>query len=441
MSASAAIFLLFYVTGLIMTFRNPYYGVLTYMFHWYNHPPYYWWGDEVPDFVGGRWSLVIALATLASWIIHRQKMAPLEKPSYQTSIWLGLMVINMLWVSVGVAVMPDLSMDKAVEVLKVMISFLLIASLVRTYKDYKMMIWLLILWTSYWGFVAWDVGGNRDIGVVAPNATEENAVSAHVMALMPFFGVYFLNGNRWGKALVVLGVPFCINLIILANSRATLLGFAAIGMLSVFLFKGKVRFAAILAVLVAGFLFMHLTNEDFKERQSTETYDDGSATSRFHIWEGAWEMWKAHPFGVGGGGFIELSTDYISEIDESKSQHNTFVAVGTDWGFFGLFFYLAFLAHTFIVLARIKRTASRMPAMAKYSMEATAVQLALMGLIGAGFFHSRQYAEVVYWLCAFALMLQNIMNTEIDQMQKELNKPISVDVEDGTPIISNPVSK
>ncbi len=442
MSVTAIFFLIFYVGGLLLTFRNPYYGVLTYMFEWHYHPPYYWWGDEVPDFVGGRWSFAIALATLVSWIIHRRKLAPLHEPKYTTSIWLLFIILNMLWVSVGVAILPDVSMDKTNEIFKVWISFLLITTLIRTFKDYELMVWLLLLWATYWGFTSWQVGGNRDIGVMAPNTTEENAVSAHIIAIMPFFGVYFLKGNRWGKGLAVVGIVFAINLLILANSRAALVGLAAIALASIFLFKGKIRFAAILGILVVGFLFSQLGNETFAERQSTQTYDDGSATSRLHLWAGGWEMWKDHPFGVGGGGFIDLSMEYVPEIHSPKSQHNTFVAVFTDWGFFGLIFYLGFLGHTFFILARIKSEAKRMPMLKKFGPEATAVQLALIGLCGAGLFHSRQYAEIVYWLCSFSLMLQNIMKTEVEMMKRELDKPIKTDdfPETATSLLQNPVT-
>jgi hypothetical protein len=119
MSISAIVFFLIYFTGLVMTFRKPVYGVFTYIFVWHNHPPYFWWGDELPDL---RWSYTIALATLISWLIHRSKQEPLEKPDYMPAIWVILMVLNMYWVSAIHAILPDDSFDKATEVFKVLIN-------------------------------------------------------------------------------------------------------------------------------------------------------------------------------------------------------------------------------------------------------------------------------------------------------------------------------
>ncbi len=413
MSLTAIVFVTIYFVGLILTFYRPYYGVLTYIFEWHNHPPYFWWGDELPDL---RWSYTIALATLISFFLNRNKFQTVEKPDFSPAIWIVLIVLNMFVVSYMYAILPEISMEKTYEVLKMLVFFLLLVVLVKTYPDYRGMIWVIILCAANMGFIAWQEGSNRDIGVIAPNATEENALSAHIMAVMPFMGIYFLRAKKLGKIIIALSVPFCLNLIILANSRATLVGLLAIGFLSIFLVKGKYRMVVLLGVLAAGFLFTQLTNEQFEERQSMETYDDGSASSRLWIWEGGWRMWKDHPMGVGGGGFVELSMDYIPEIDKPKSQHNTFVAIFTDWGFIGILLYLGFMIHIFKITFRIKRRA-KIPELNKYSLEATAIQLGLVGLIVAGLFHSRQYSEVVYWLCGFAIILDTLQRNELVELQ------------------------
>jgi probable O-glycosylation ligase (exosortase A-associated) len=439
MSITAAVFFLIYFTGLIMTFRRPVYGVFTYLFEWHNHPPYFWWGDELPDL---RWSYTIALATLISWLIHRAKQEPLEKPDYRPAIWVILMVLNMYLVSFLYAVLPGASYEKAFEVLKVVINFLLMVSIIRNHEDYRKMIWVMILCLGYWGWISFNEGSNRDIGMVAPNATEENAVSAHVVALLPFIGMYFLTSKKkLAKIATLLMIPFLFNLIILANSRASFLGLLVIGFFSIFLVKGKAKFAVIVGLIAGAFIFNSLTNEQFKERQTMETYDDGSATSRLHIWSGAYRMWKDHPFGVGGRGFAELSTDYIPEIEDDKTQHNTFVAVLTDWGFIGLTLYLGFLAHIFFLSIKTKRQAKRIPALKIFSLEMTAVQLGLLGICVAGIFHSRQYAESVTWLSSFVIMINNIQRTEIARLQKEAKQEISLSVEEDVPAIPGTVTK
>ncbi|MEZ4763670.1 MAG: hypothetical protein R3C26_10895 [Calditrichia bacterium] len=60
MSLTAIIFALIYFSGMMLTFYNPVFGVLTYIFEWHNHPPYFWWGNDLPDL---RWSYSIAIVT------------------------------------------------------------------------------------------------------------------------------------------------------------------------------------------------------------------------------------------------------------------------------------------------------------------------------------------------------------------------------------------
>ena len=106
----------------------------------------------------------------------------------------------------------------------------------------------------------------------------------------------------------MLSIPFLINLIILANSRASFLAVVVIAILSLIWIKGKLRFYVFLGLIAGVGLVFMLANEQFWERQSTiQNYkDEGSAMSRFYLWNGAIEMWKDNPIGLGGEGFEEL---------------------------------------------------------------------------------------------------------------------------------------
>jgi len=417
MGLQTMFFLAIYFAGLIATFYRPIFGVYTYIFHWHNHPPYYWWGSDLPDL---RWSMLIAVATMLSFLIHREKMTYRHEPTIPTMPYLILFAANAVFVSYFFAVLPDDSMEKAVELVKMCVMYALIISIVRTKEDYEHLIMVIVFCVAKMGFTAWEVGGNRDIGVLAPNATEENAISAHVASLMPFFMVKFVRGNRWQKLAVAAAIPFCLNLLILANSRAAIVGLLAIGALSVILFKGKARFGIIATGILMSLLFTQLTNEKFTERQNTDV-SDNSAQSRLYIWSGGWEMLKDHPMGVGGAGFVYLSLEYCENLKGPKSQHNTFVAVITDWGWLGMIFYLAFLIVSYKITMQVKWRGKFHPALERYRLDSTAVQLALVGFAGAGLFHSRQYAEAVYWVSAFGIMQFNTQKTEIHYLENGLD--------------------
>jgi len=110
MPVSAIIFLLIYFTGLILTFRHPYFGVATYIFEWHNHPPYMWWGSGLPDL---RWSLLVSVVTLISLIINYKKLKPLRGASYKLIWWLVALTIWMYFVSAFYAIDAHRSFRKA----------------------------------------------------------------------------------------------------------------------------------------------------------------------------------------------------------------------------------------------------------------------------------------------------------------------------------------
>jgi len=424
MSLTGIVFLAVYGIGLLLTLFNPYYGVALYIFEWHNHPPYMWWGSEWPDI---RWSYTIALVTLISWIFHRKKLPPLINPDYKPLIWMVLFIINAYIVSHTVSVIPSESARKAEILLKYVIYLVIMTQLIRTPKNYRLMIWVLLLCVGNFGRMAWEEGQNQEFSFMAPNASGNNAIAAHVMTAIPFYLFAFFNPrtNRWQKLLIFLILPFCFNLIVLANSRGATLGLVVIAVFTLIWTSGKTRLKLILGILFAAIMFLQLTNEQFWERQGTvnEYQSDGSAMSRFYLWNGAINVMKEYPLGVGGEGFEELAQEYVPELKEdmardgNKTVHNTFFNFGTEWGFLGLFFYLGFLTHCFILLIKVKKISRKFPALSSFYYEATAVQLAIIGISAAGMFHNRSYAEIVYWLCAFAIILYNMVRTELAKVQ------------------------
>ncbi len=422
MSATTFIFLALYFTGLILTFRHPYFGIATYIFEWHNHPPYMWWGRDLPDL---RWSLLISVVTLVSLIIHYNKLAPLKRPKYSLILWLVALTAWMYFISAFFAIDPKTSFKKAEIFFKLTIQIFLMMFLIREIKHHKIVIWTLILGVANFGRVAWQRGGNRYLGVIAPNSTEENAISAHVAAITPFFGLYFLIGNKWEKIITFVSLPFLINLIILANSRASFLALAVIGFLALIWVKGRLRWGVLLGIIGGVILVFMLGNEQFWERQQTmQNYEDeGSAMSRFYLWDGALRMWADYPMGLGGDGFQALALEYVPELAEvmeekgAKTVHNTFFLVLVEWGFVGIILFMGLMIHMFFILYQIRRDAKQSPSY-RYYVDAMAIQMGIIGILTAGVFHNRLYSEVLYWFGAFAVALRNIQVTEIEEKEK-----------------------
>ncbi|RMF57189.1 MAG: hypothetical protein D6748_11710 [Calditrichaeota bacterium] len=260
MSLTTIIFLGLYVIGFILTMYNPLYGLMTYIFEWHNHPPYWWWGKDLPDI---RWAFSIALLTMMSVFLNRKKLPKLENLNYQPIIWLILFVLNAYFVSFVAAILPKESMKKAEDLLKIAIHVSLFVYIIRRPKDYHLLIWAILLSVGNFGRISFQEGSNRDLGVYAPHATGGNAIAAYVMAVLPFYGIMFLRGKRWEKILSVIIVPFIFNMLILENSRAAIVGLLAVAGFSVIWLKGRTRFRMIMALIFAGVIFLQLTNEQF----------------------------------------------------------------------------------------------------------------------------------------------------------------------------------
>ena len=336
------------------------------------------------------------------------------------------MTIWSYFISIFYSIDPASSFRKAEFFYKLTIQIFLMMFLIREVKHFRVVIWTLILGVANFGRIAYQRGSNRYVGVIAPNATEENAIAAHVAAVFPFFELYFLVGKKWEKIVTALSMPFILNLIILANSRAAFVALVVIAGLSLIWIKGRLRWQVLLGTLIGIILVLYLANDQFWQRQQTlDNYkQEGSAVSRIYLWRGAIKMWKDHPMGLGGGGFQKLVIDYVPELAQimeekgAKTVHNTFLLVLVEWGFIGEIIFLGFLVHVFLILQRIIRNYRKYP-FGRFYVDAIAIQMGLLAILTAGIFHNRCYSEVIYWFGAFAVALRNIQVTDIEEPEDE----------------------
>lgn len=423
MSLTTVVFLILYAIGAILTMYNPLYGIAAYIFEWHNHPPFWWWGRDLPDI---RWAFSIALVTLISLILNRKKLPPLENINYKPLFWLIFFVLNAYMVSTISAVVPDQSFLKAQDLLKITIHLALFVYIIRRPKDYHLIIWVILFCVANWGRISFQEGTNRHLGVAAPHATGGNAVAGYVMAVLPFFGIMFFTGKRWEKILSALIVPFIFNMLILENSRAAILALLVVVFFSFLWLKGRTRLQLVGMMFLGALIFFQLTNEQFWQRQEdTEFEKDTSAMSRIYLWRGVLHMIEDYPFGVGGDGFEELVVEYVPELQrrierkhERKSAHNTFLNVLSEWGILGLIFYSGFLIHCFLILRNIKRDAQYYEHQKFYHFQAIALQLSFIGIIVDGMFHNQQYLELFFWNAAFTICLRNMQVNEIQLWNK-----------------------
>jgi len=416
MSITAILFVALYLTGLILTLRNPYFGIATYIFEWHNHPPYMWWGKPLPDL---RWSFLVSVVMVISLIINYRKLKPLKKADYSVIWWMVGLTAWAYFITAYYAAEPVASLWRAGMFLKYTIQCFFMMFLIRTVAEHRTIIWVFLLNVANFGRIAFQRGSNRDLGIVAPNAGEENALSAHVAGMMPLFGFYAMFGKKWEKIASFLIIPFLVNLVILANSRAGSLAVIMTGVLALIFVKRGFRKRVALGLVGGLCLFLYLGHTSFWDRQkATMDYETVETTdARIYLWQGALKMAEDHPMGVGGRGFEQLFDNYVQGIDtdRAKDVHNTFLLALVEWGYFGLFLFCGFLLHGFWVFYKIIRDSRETPSY-RYYIDSMALGLGLVGILIAGIFHTRLYAESIWWIVAIGVALRNI---QVDEMETQ----------------------
>lgn len=427
LSLTAIAWLIAYGAAIVFAFAHPIYGLFGYFLDYYGHPPMRWWGKILPDY---RWSLIIALVTLVAFLIKHNALAELRIRRHPQSKWLVLFLVTAFAITISpLAVWPEKSWEKITDLSKIAILYFLIIQIVRTQEHLRWLMIIQIVGVTWWG---WDAFTNphrsagRLIGIGGPDSYNDNAASAHLVAVLPLMAAVYLTGKRWEKYLCIIGTPLVLNTFILCNSRGGLMGLAGVGIGALLLTSGKLRWQTLLGMIVGVGLLYVMADQQFLERQQTiQAYEeDASATSRIDSWKGALELVGDHPFGVGGGGFNALSPIYIPEIVEAhegelRDVHNTFLTAACEWGIVGLFLFVMFLISTFRELNSTRKLSENHVDSQRFRIESTALILGLFGILVAGIFTTRLYAEVIYWLAAFGAVLKNVQAVELEKQLAE----------------------
>jgi len=216
----------------------------------------------------------------------------------------------------------------------------------------------------------------------------------------------------------LVAAPFIVNAFIGANSRGAMLGLVCAGLVALVISWRSYRSRTILGIVIGLIAIFALSAPKFLARQETtfEYKKDSSATSRLEYWKVAIELIKKRPLGVGGQGYDILAPAYLpKEVTDRYMRpgrgiavHNTFLLVATEWGIFGLVCFLGFIIASFRRLHRFRRLPARSAVQKRIQLESIALEIAFVGLLAAGFFTNRLYAEAPYWLAGLAAGLSNL---------------------------------
>jgi hypothetical protein len=273
--------------------------------------------------------------------------------------------------------------------------------------------------------------GGRLMNVGSSDTLHDNLAAAHLLTLVPMLCVYALTAADIRlRALAVVTAPFIINTFILCNSRGATLGLAVTGLAAMMLARRGHRIKMVGVAIAFAVAFYTLTDPTFIERQQTIVADD-AGMERLITWAGARRLMIERPLGVGGGGFEYLSPVYIPDVVAShggntRSVHNTYLLIATEWGVQSLILFFGLIGTTFSLLHRIRK---RTPAGDTfYFYRSLAVQLGLIGTLIAAMFSNRFLGESIYWMAGLAFALYRVQAAELGVEKVEQARPSAADV-------------
>jgi O-antigen ligase len=207
------------------------------------------------------------------------------------------------------------------------------------------------------------------------------------------------------------GVPLCAFALFLTLSRGGLVALGTALLAAIVMggrWRGTVLAVAVVAAVGCVTYFGVFAAPEARERVTT--FKGG--TGRTDVWTVGWRMVEAHPArGVGAGNFAGTSVHYLLRpgsikrddfiVDTPKAAHNMYLEVLAELGVVGLTLFLAIIGFSLTCLVRAVRSFNR-AGNRQLEILSRAVFVALVGILAADFFGSREFAKELWLLMSLA---------------------------------------
>ena len=319
--------------------------------------------------------------------------------------------------------------------IKTVLMYLVMVAAVRDIRDVERLVLTYLVAGTLYAFIVvtrFDVGGGADWRLGHLYYYDANDFATLAVTAMPF-GVYFLHAGR--RVVVRLFSAASLGVLTLAfvysGSRGGLLSLAAVMAFVVLRYdrvplRWRVSAAAMVALVLVG-----TAGDQYWQQMGTivsdTDYNRTGETGRLQIWSRGLGYMLDHPIlGVGPDNF-PVAEGTLSPFAERQqygvgvrwsAAHNSFVQVGAELGFAGLFFYLGMIATGFTALGLWRRPADCDDCERMQAPELTqAVTAALIGFVVGSCFLSLAYSEMLYTLLALAVGVHKLERLSVPRRE------------------------
>lgn len=404
----------FVVGSLPFILRNPFIGLLMWVWLGIMNPHRFTWGFAYSM----PFAMIVALCTFIAMFVHAKKLN--RFPVDRVSI---LLVLFVLWLGVSplFSFHPEKEFfywDRAFKVqLMVLVSLLLVSER----RHLHWLVWVLALSVGFFGikgglFTILTGGAHRVWGPAQSFIEDNNTLALALIMTVPLFRYLQLHSEKyWIRLGCLAALVLCVIAAIGSQSRGAFLALAA---MSLFLFtKGRQRGLIGVLVLLSLPMAWFLMPEAWTERMaSIRTYDaDASAMGRINAWWTAWNI-AVDRFPIGGG-FVLDSMDvfqrYAPDPTNIKVAHSIYFQILGEHGFMGLALFLLVFGFTWLNGGWVVRMTKGKPDLLWAHDLAAMCQVSLVGYAVGGAFLSLTYFDLPYYIVAILIVLRRLVRQEI----------------------------
>lgn len=166
------------------------------------------------------------------------------------------------------------------------------------------------------------------------------------------------------------------------------------------------------------------------DRFKSATVEDATGSGRLTVWPRIVQMMIWHPQGVGAGNFTSAYGRHLSAGDFKSTQdavrerawvtaHNSYLLVGGELGFIGLFMYMNWLWSMIKTLALKKKSIRDSGQAEVFYQYCSMLQLGLVGFLVPAFFLSQSFSYILLTYVAYIATLERLIENEISKNPEE----------------------
>lgn len=415
---------LFFCYGAAAALTNPFYGAMLWV----------WIGLMNPHRLGWGFAHTVPFGMAAAAITVLAMMLKPRVVRFPRGATVAVLLCFILWMAITTvnAIHMSESYEKYIDVLKVLIMTLVVASVVRTRQEILGLIWVIVMSIGYFGikggiFTIRSGGAERVWGPPSSVVEGNNELAVALVICIPL--MYFLYQQadnmagvkwierlpaKWIKRGLLGSIGLCAISAIGTQSRGAFLAIAAMG--AMLWWRSKAKFSIGIVMVLFGLLFLLFMPDEWMARMTTiKTYDeDQSAMGRINAWLMAINIADDRFFGAG----FFTATKFVYQMyapdpTEVLVAHSIYFQVLGEHGYFGLLLYLLFWFLTYLMAGRLVRLTRGREDFAWAGQLGSMSKVSLVGFAVGGAFLSLAYWDMPYYIMVLLLCSELLVKQEL----------------------------